>query len=334
MPKSATAQDILLQTVADLAVVDEMESLVSQGIFDLHTTDSEFNLALGQSKALLRALIARRRSAASNLSALRLWIYAHPLPFDEELADLLAEAGCKGASISAEHVAREHLAQWKTANSRAALIYTLDDVRRMTTLLADRQIMTTVELLLGLPGETIDTVKSAIDETLALPTTVVGYTLGLQVFPHAPLGERMAELCAGSTAIAGLQSNTAKRPIILKTLAQCSSMTEYERQFWFDEERRVRPVFYFSPALPEAPETLARPDGRWVNTIRWIQEYVPASEHFRVALPTIAGDGNDDNNYADNPFLRRAIELGFKGAYYSWWRRRDEVMSESRSETR
>ncbi len=110
------------------AVVDEMESLVSQGIFDLHTTDSGFNLAFAHSKALLREIIARRRGGASPRVDLRLWIYAHPLPFDEEMADLLAEAGCKGAS-----------------------------------------------------------------------------------------------------------------------------MTEYERQFWFDEQGRDRPVFYFSPDLPEDP---------------------------------------------------------------------------------
>ncbi|MFO0561073.1 MAG: tryptophan 2-C-methyltransferase [Polyangiales bacterium] len=309
------------------AVLDEMESMVDQGIFDLHTTDSEFNLALGQSKALLRALIARRRSASSNLSALRLWIYAHPLPFDEELADLLAEAGCRGASLSAEHVAREHLAQWSTAHSRAALVYSLDDVRRMTDLLAEREIMTTVELLLGLPGETIETVRAAIDATLALRTTVVGYTLGLQVFPYAPLGELMAERSAGRTAIRGLQSNTAKSPIVLRRMDQCGSIAEYERQFWFDEEGRIRPVFYFSPELPEDPETIARPDGRWESTIRWIQSYVPVEEHYRVALPTVAGDGNDDNNYADNPFLLRAVALGFKGAYYSWWRRREEIMA-------
>lgn len=309
-------------------VVDEMESLVSQGVYDIHATDSEFNLAIQHSKALLREIIDRKRRSATNpLHDLRLWIYMHPLPFDEEYADLLAEAGCKGASISAEHVCREHLAVWDAPQGRAGLVYTLSDVRRVTRLLADRNIMMTVELLLGLPGETIETVKAAIDATLALPTTVVGYTLGLQVFPHAPLGVRMATESSGRNVVRGLQSNTAKSPIFLEPLERCASMTEYERQFWFDEEGRIRPVFYFSPDLPEDPDTFSRPDGRWVNTIRWIQQYVPASEHYRVALPTVAGDGKNDNNYADNPFLQTAVALGYKGAYYSWWRSREKVMA-------
>jgi hypothetical protein len=107
-------------------------------------------------------------------------------------------------------------------------------------------------------------------------------------------------------------------------------MTAYERQFWFDEDGRIRPVFYFSPDLPEDLETIERPDGRWLQTIRWIQDYVPRSEHYRVALPTIAGDGEEDNNYADNPFLQRAVALGYKGAYYSWWRDRERITEEAR----
>lgn len=310
------------------AVVDELESLVSQGIHDIHTTDSEFNVKLGHAKAVLREII-RRRDAGGPLQRLRLWIYAHPVPFDDELADLLAAAGCKGVSLSAEHIVREQLAVWPAPRERVGLAYTIADVQRLTDALSERGIMITAELLLGLPGETIETVKQTIDVALQLRTTVVGFTLGLQVFPHAPLGIRFAAESQGTRAIPGLQSNTATRPILLTPLERCASMAEYERQFWFDEDGRVRPVFYFSPDLPEDPETIARPDGRWVRTIRWIHEYVPESEHYRVALPTIAGDGGDDNNYADNPFLKSAVALGYKGAYYSWWRDRERIMAEA-----
>jgi tryptophan 2-C-methyltransferase len=311
------------------AVVDELESLVSQGIYDVHTTDSEFNIRPTHGKEILREIITRQRRSDGPLRRLRLWIYAHPVPFDEELVDLLAEAGCHGVSLSAEHMCRENLAVWDAPRGRVGLAYTIDDVRRVTKLLSDRGIIITTELLLGLPGETIDTLKRAIDESLELPTTVVGYTLGLQVFPHAPLGIRFAAESAGQNVIRGLQSNTARSQIFLKPLDRCESMTEYERQFWFDEAGRIRPVFYFSPDLPEDPETIERPDGRWVNTIRWIQQYVPESEHYRVALPTVSGDGQDDNNYADNPFLKHAVALGYKGAYYSWWRDRERILREA-----
>lgn len=310
-------------------VVDEMESLVAQGIYDVHTADSEFNLMPNHGKEILREIIARQRRGNGPLRKLRLWIYAHPVPFDEEFADLLAEAGCKGASLSAEHMCRENLAVWDPPWGRVGLAYTIDDVRRVTRLLSDRGILITTELLLGLPGENLDTLRQTIDESLELPTTVIGYTLGLQVFPHAPLGIRLAAESAGGNVIPGLQSNTARSRIFLKPLDRCASMTEYERQFWFDEAGRIRPVFYFSPDLPEDPETIERPNGRWVNTIRWIHQYVPESVHYRVALPTETGDGKNDNNYADNPFLMQAVALGYKGAYYSWWPHRERILKEA-----
>jgi tryptophan 2-C-methyltransferase len=321
----AKGPSVSLRTVG--SVVDELEKMVAQGIYDIHTTDSEFNIKPAHGKQLLREIIARRVRTDGPLRNLRLWIYAHPVPFDAELADLLAEAGCKGVSLSAEHMGREQLAVWDPPSGRVGLAYTIDDVWKVTKLLSERGIIITTELLLGLPGENLDTLKRTIDESLQLPTTVIGYTLGLQVFPHAPLGIRLAAESAGKNVIRGLQSNTARSTIFLKPLDQCESLTEYERQFWFDEERRLRPVFYFSPDLPEDPETIERPDGKWLNTIRWIQDYVPKSEHYRVALPTIAGD---DNNYADNPFLQRAVALGYKGAYYSWWRDRDRINAEAR----
>jgi tryptophan 2-C-methyltransferase len=310
-------------------VVDELESLLSQGIYDVHTTDSEFNIKPSHGKEILREIITRRSRGDNLFRKLRLWIYAHPVPFDSELVDLLAEAGCKGVSLSAEHMCREDLAVWDAPRGRVGLAYTIDDVRRVAKLLSERGILITTELLLGLPGETIHSLQRVIDKSLELPTTVVGYTLGLQVFPHAPLGIRLAAESAGRNVIRGLQSNTARSQIFLKPLDQCESMTEYERQFWFDETGRIRPVFYFSPDLPEDPETIGRPDGRWVNTIRWIQQHVPESEHYRVALPTITGDGADDNNYADNPFLETAVALGYKGAYYSWWRDRRRILEEA-----
>ncbi len=275
-------------------------------------------------------MIARQQSKDNPLRQLRLWVYAHPVPFDPELADLLSEAGCKGVSLSAEHICREDLAVWKPGRGPGWL--GVHDRRRLAGHEAAVRSRDPDDdgTPSGGPGENLETLKRTIDESLQLPTTVVGYTLGVQVFPHAPLGVRFSEESAGEHVILGLQSNTARSPILLKRLDQCSSVTEYERQFMFDDDGRIRPVYYFSPELPEDPETITRPDRMWVKTIRWINDYVPKSEHYRVALPTVAGDGGDDNNYADNPFLKQATALGYKGAYYSWWRHRDRIAAEAR----
>jgi hypothetical protein len=46
-------------------------------------------------------------------------------------------------------------------------------------------------------------------------------------------------------------------------------------------------------------------------------------------LPTAPGLSRHDNNYADNPFLTNLALLGYKGAFWSRWRDRDEILREA-----
>lgn len=94
----------------------------------------------------------------------------------------------------------------------------------------------------------------------------------------------------------------------------------------FDDNGRFRPVYFISPELPESEETLAAPNGRWANSIALLHDLVPAEEHHRVMLPTLPGLTQDDNNYADNPFLLRLSELGYTGAFWSHWPDRERIM--------
>ena len=312
------------------SVVDEMEALVRLGVFDLHTTDSEFNLSLGNSKAVLREIIRRKAlDIDSPLHELRLWIYCQPAPFDEEFAVLLALAGCRGINVSPDHVREDMLNSWKvTENGKR--YYTFEAVEKICALASQNGMLTMVEVLLGMPGETEDTLKEAIDRTLALDATVVGYTLGIRIFPYSPLGIRFSEQSRGESVVPGLQSNTARTPILLKPLGDCESIVEYERQFMFDEEGRVRPVFYFSPELPEDWDTVAKSSGRWLRTLQLMWDHVPPEDHDRVMLPTVPGVSEHDNNYADNPFLLALTAQGYKGAYWARWRSRKEIMAKAR----
>ena len=311
------------------SVVDELELLTGQGIYDIHSADSEFNLEIDHSKKILKEIIARKgKNSSSPLHNLCLWLYCQPMPFDEEFAVLLSEAGCKGVCVGTDHTCQELLDSWKTTQS-GRCFYTFDDVKRTNQLLQQNNILVTNEIILGMPGETIETLRKCIDDSLALNSTVVGYTLGLKVFPYTPLGMRLAAESDGNKIIKGLQSNTAISPIKLKPLHKCRSAAEYERQFMIDEYNRLRPVFYFSPDLPEDPESIESPSGRWVNTILFMWEYIPKEEHYRVALPTPSGDTKDDNNYADNLFLMCFVKLGYQGAYYSKWRQRDQIIQEA-----
>lgn len=310
------------------AIVDEMEQLTDQGVLDLHTTDSEFNVGIGHAKQVLREIIARRgNDSACSLNKLKLWTYLQPKPFDEELANLMREAGCQGASVGSDHTNPEILAGFKLTQA-GKTFYTVDDIRETNRLLMDNGMIVTQELILGMPGETRETMRQCLDDMLALNSTVLGITFGVKVFPHTQFGRSLSRQSDGKP-LPGLQSNTAISPITLLPMEKCRDVEHYERQFMFDEHGRIRPVFYFSPDLPEDRETIASPSGRWRRSIEFIWSHIPESEHYRVSLPTLPGDSKDDNNYADNPFLKCWVSLGYRGAFYSKWRERDQIIQEA-----
>jgi tryptophan 2-C-methyltransferase len=310
---------------AETAVVDEMELLTAQGVHDLHTTDSEFNLNIAHSKAVLREIIRRKRADLSSpLHDLRLWIYVQPAPFDEEYAELLAEAGCAGINVAPDHVRDDVLDGWKVTG-RGTRFYTHSDTQRVCDLAVRYGMLTMVEALLGMPGETAQTMHDCVDGLLALDATVVGFTLGLRAFPYSPLGRDLAARSGGTRAVPGLQSNTATAPILLSTFDQCTSRVEYERQFMFDPMGGFRPVYYFSPELPEGVVN-TQPGDRWLTSLELLWDWVPEHDRPRVMLPTAPGLTPEDNNYADNPFLLKLTELGYKGAFWSHWPLRAEIM--------
>jgi tryptophan 2-C-methyltransferase len=311
------------------SVVDEMEMLAIQGIYDLHTADSEFNLGIASSKQVLREIVRRKeRDASSPLSQMRLWVYCQPAPFDDEFAELLATAGCAGVDIACDHVRDDMLNGWKVTGKQTRY-YGFDDVTTTVGLIRKHGMLCLVDVLLGMPGETLETLRDAVDRTMALDTTVVGFSLGIRVFPYSPLGIWCAAQSDGSRPVPGLQSNTATEPIILRQAHQCGTPLEYERQFMFETSGTIRPVFYFSPDLPEEPETIAQANGRWVNTLRFMWDYIPATEYPRIMMPTVPGVSEHDNSYADNPFVTSLVKLGYKGAYWSRWRERDAIMHEA-----
>ncbi|MFL6336445.1 MAG: hypothetical protein ACJ754_24340, partial [Pyrinomonadaceae bacterium] len=75
--------------------------------------------------------------------------------------------------------------------------------------------------------------------------------------------------------------------------------------------------------------TVADPTGVRSGSVRLLWDLIPPEEHYRVMLPTLAGISEDDNNYADNPYLRCLAKLGYKGAFWSRWRERDAIMREA-----
>lgn len=199
-------------------VLAELDQLVEMGIYDVLTADSEFNMPLRHSKAVLRGIIERRYP-----KEFRLWAYMQPVPFDAEYAELLAAAGVPGVNLGTDHTDPEVMRQmgkW----------FTLADVAKTTELCRANGIAVMHELLFGYPGDTPEKMFRAIDDLRALDPTVIGVTVGLGVLEGTALGDLFDRRLRSGEPLEG---------------------------FYFRGEPFVDPVFYVAPSFP-IPEIYAR----------------------------------------------------------------------------
>jgi radical SAM superfamily enzyme YgiQ (UPF0313 family) len=157
------------------SVADELECLLEQGVDHLHTCDSEFNLPERHAKEVCRELI--RRGLGSRL---RWYAYCTPAPFSKELAGLMREAGCAGINFGAD-------------NGNAGMLKRLGrgfgpkDVENCVAHCRDNGIATMLDLLLGSPGESDESILETLDLMKRIEPDRVGVALGIRVYPSTRL---------------------------------------------------------------------------------------------------------------------------------------------------
>jgi hypothetical protein len=162
------------------AVVDELECLLAQGIDHIHTCDSEFNLP-GQHVLDVCAEIIRRGLGEK----LHWYAYCAPLPFTREMARAMADAGCVGINFGADHGDAEML-------RRLGRAYGPEDVVRATRLCHESGIVVMLDMLLGSPGETRESLLTAIECMQRAAPERVGISMGLRVYPGTLLEGQVA----------------------------------------------------------------------------------------------------------------------------------------------
>jgi radical SAM superfamily enzyme YgiQ (UPF0313 family) len=210
--------------------LSEIDQLVSIGVRDFQTADSEFNMPFAHSKDVLRAIIGKGYG-----KEVRFWAYCQPRPFDDEYAGLLAKAGVVGVNFGTDHTDEEVLSSLGKWYSRA-------DIEQATLLCKNQGIAVMHELLLGSPGDTPEKMYRAIEDLQQLEPWVIGVTVGLAVFPNTPLGALLEERTR-----TGLD----------------------DRGFYFAGEPMVDPTFYVDPTfrIPEIFEELGESVGRGSRNI-------------------------------------------------------------------
>ncbi len=252
-------------------VADEAQSLLAQQIDVLHFCDSEFNVPRSHAFAVCEEF--NRRSLGDKI----LWYaYLSPSSFDADLAEAMARAGCAGINFTGDSGSESMLQTYRQQHKR-------EDLASSVKFCRSNNIAVMIDLLLGGPGETPQTLRETIDFIKEINPDCAGAALGVRIYPGTAMERMVAEeLQEENLSIIRRKYNG---PIDL-----------------------FKPTFYISSALGSRPAELVR-DLIGGDKIF----FEPASE-----TEEQAPKNNDaaDYNYNQNLLLAQAIEKGARGAYW------------------
>jgi len=159
-------------------VADEAESLLSQGIDVLHLCDSEFNIPRTHAVAVCEEFIKRGLGKKLNW-----YTYMSIVPFDEQLASLMRQAGCIGIDFTTDSANSMMLSTYRHQ-------YNKENISSAVKICKDNKITCMIDLLLAGPGETKGTVRETIEFLKRIGPDCVGSALGVRIYP----GTKMAKI--------------------------------------------------------------------------------------------------------------------------------------------
>jgi len=162
-------------------VAEEAQSLLSQGIDVLHLCDSEFNVPRSHAVAVCEQFIKRGLGKKLNW-----YTYMSIVPFDEQLASLMHQAGCIGIDFTTDSANAMMLSTYGQQ-------YNKENISSAVKICKDNKITCMIDLLLAGPGETEQSVRETIEFFKQIGPDCVGSALGIRIYP----GTKMAKIVQG-----------------------------------------------------------------------------------------------------------------------------------------
>jgi radical SAM superfamily enzyme YgiQ (UPF0313 family) len=265
-----------VRTRAPETVAKELESLVRAGVTVFHTCDSEFNVSPRHALAVCEAISARGLG-----SRLRWYAYCAPVPFSAELAKAMGRAGCAGVNFGVDHTDGAML-------KRLGRRHSLADIAAARKACANAGLAVMFDLLLGGPGETRATIRSALAALAALKPEAAGLALGIRLYRGTPLGDELAP--SGGPARLGVTS--AGDDLLLPAFFLEPGLGS-DVAVWLADLARNHPHFFFLGA---------------------------------AGMTSVHGD-RSNYNYNANVELEKAIARGARGAYWDILRQQPKKRS-------
>jgi radical SAM superfamily enzyme YgiQ (UPF0313 family) len=176
---TASIEGCTLRERSPEAVVRWIDACVGKGFRRYYFVDNTFNLPPSYAKKLCSKL-----AAAGLEIAWRCIIY--PLHVDEELAQLMAAAGCEDVSVGFESGSEPML---HNMNKR----FSPDQVREVCEILGRHGICRMGFLMLGGPGETKASALESLNFADSLDLDMMKITVGIRIYPYTALAETARE---------------------------------------------------------------------------------------------------------------------------------------------
>jgi radical SAM superfamily enzyme YgiQ (UPF0313 family) len=158
------------------AVVRWLGECVDKGINRFFFVDNTFNLPESYAMDLCSAIVQ-----AGLKITWRSILY--PSKMDEKLVELMSKAGCAEVSLGFESGCEPIL---RCMNKR----FSLEEVRRSAHMLTRYGIRTMGFVMLGGPGETLDTAEESLRFADSLNLDAMKITIGIRIYPDTGLARR------------------------------------------------------------------------------------------------------------------------------------------------
>jgi len=156
-------------------VCDEIEDMISENIDTIFFVDNEFNYPIDHALSVSQEII--RRGIRFQWGC-----YANPAFVTPELFNIMREAGCTGIEFGCDAACLEMLINMGKN-------FTVDDIINASDICIQADMPFCHSLLLGGPGETMDTVRQTLDTILNINPTAAICMIGIRIFPNTRLSK-------------------------------------------------------------------------------------------------------------------------------------------------
>ncbi len=160
-------------------IIEEIADHVQDGFKRFFFVDNTFNIPEDYAKEICRKIVESKLT-------ITWWCIVYPGKIDQELAQLMADAGCAEVSLEFESGTEQILRKMNKRFSPA-------EASRTSEMLKEAGIKQMGSLLLGGPGETKETVRESLEFAGSLNLESLKIIIGIRIYPDTALARTAIE---------------------------------------------------------------------------------------------------------------------------------------------